>query len=70
MPRICGVCLRPPREGEEMRAIRLGEDDLEFVAVSEVGLYSACSECVESQRGRVASRLDREPQQVTNHELC
>jgi len=71
MSRICPVCNRPPREGEEMRPMRLTEEDLSAdLKASEVGLYSACSECVDAHRIRVALRTGKEPGQVTNNGLC
>jgi len=69
--RICGVCLRPPREGEEMRAVRLFEEDCQNGLVGrDPGLYSACMECVEEHRVRVALRMECEPSQVSNNALC
>ena len=71
MSRICAVCQRPPREGEEMRPMRLTEDDLsDDLKASEPGLYSACSECVEEHRIRVAQRTGQKVEQVTNNGLC
>ena len=71
MPRICSVCQRPPREGEEMRPMRITEEDLSAdLKTDELGLYSACSECVDAHRERVALRIGKEPSQVTNNELC
>lgn len=68
--RICGVCLRPPREGEEMRGVRLTEADLEGYPVTEPGLYSACSECVSAHRRRVAEQRGKLESQVSYNELC
>jgi len=51
MARQCGVCKQAPREGEEMRPIRLRTDaELEAFGIAEVGLYSACSECGDKKR--------------------
>ena len=71
MARICGVCQRPPREGEEMRPIRLREpEDLEQTKAKELGLYSSCLDCVEAHRERFAERNDMKPEEVTNHMMC
>ena len=54
-----------------MRPMRLTEEDLSAdLKASEVGLYSACSECVDAHRIRVALRTGKEPGQVTNNGLC
>ena len=54
MARKCGVCGKAPREGEEMRPMRLRtEEDLEASGAEELGLYSACLECLEEKRLRV-----------------
>lgn len=70
MARICVLCRQPPREGQEMRPIRLSEDDLEFCSVDEVGLYSACMECVADHRKRTAKRLNMKPEEVSNNQMC
>lgn len=73
MPRMCAVCHRPPREGERMFPIRLREqEDLEAenCKVDELALYSACVECAEAHRARVARRTGRELNQVTNNDMC
>jgi hypothetical protein len=72
MARICGVCLRPPREGEEMRPIRLAEDDLggKAMAVGETGLYQACEECVENHRERLAEKRALPVEAISNNALC
>jgi hypothetical protein len=59
--------MRPPREGEDMRPMRLSEDDIED---KEPGLYQACSECVEEHRERIAERLGVDVEMVTNNGLC
>jgi len=81
MARQCGVCGQPPREGEEMRPIRLGTEDVEAVKEllseggrkmrhEEIGLYMSCEECFTSHRKRVADRLEIELSAVTNGQLC
>ena len=79
MSRICAICKRPPREGEEMRPMRLKDgdivkmpDDTEVTAGNgiESGLYSACLECVDDHRKRVAAREGKEVAEVTNRGLC
>jgi hypothetical protein len=77
MARRCGVCLRPPREGEEMFAIRITEQDLQElhslakeVPCTEVGLYQSCLDCVEEHRVRVAERMKLDINQVTNRMLA
>lgn len=71
MARICGVCKQPPREGQEMRPIRLAEDDLQhWDTVTETGLYSSCLDCVEVHRKRVAEKLSLSVDQVTNNMMC
>ena len=71
MARICGICKRAPREGEGMRPVRLSDEDLaSFPTVSEVGLYSACVECHDTQAERVAEKLGVDRAKVTNHMLC
>jgi hypothetical protein len=71
MARICAVCQRPPREGEEMFPIRLREqEDLDATGRDKLALYSACRECVEAHRIRVAHRQGCDPSQITNHAMC
>jgi len=70
MARICGTCLRPPREGQEMRPIRLTEDDLEHTVTKEVGLYQACKECVDAHRLRYSEREQVPLETITNNMLC
>jgi hypothetical protein len=73
MARKCGVCGLAPREGEEMRPIRLRtEEDLEASAATELGLYSSCAECVDKHRARVAKRSNgqfKTPESIPNHAL-
>ncbi len=71
MARICGVCRQPPREGQEMRAMRVHEDHLEkYPEISEPGLYSACLECTDAHRKLIAEEREIEVTAVTNHMLC
>lgn len=67
--RRCGVCGKPPREGEEMFPIRIPEDVAEAKSI-EHGLYLACLECTEEHRARVAKQLGKDPKNVTNNELA
>lgn len=71
MARICAVCHEPPREGQGMRPIRLREaEDLEATDCDELGLYSACMECVDAHRLRIAARIDLDPAKVSSSALC
>ena len=70
MSRMCGVCKQPPREGQEMRPIRIYEEDLEASGAHEVGLFSSCIECVDKHRVRVAERLGVEANKVSNNAMC
>jgi hypothetical protein len=61
MARQCGICKKAPREGEEMRPVRLRtEAELEAFMVTEAGLYSSCLECVEKKRQMVVDDPDSE----------
>lgn len=73
MPRICGVCRISPREGEEMRCVRVREEDAEELRAVlkldftiEPGLYQAIEEVVNAYRPIVAARLGVEEGEVTN----
>lgn len=70
MARICGVCKQPPREGQEMFPIRLAEEDLKVTPAVEVGLYSACLECVGAHRERVAKKRKCKVEDLSNNDLC
>ena len=71
MARVCAVCWRPPREGEEMRPIRIRtEEDMAATGIDEVSLRQACLECVEEHRIRLAASQGVEPSTVTNNAMC
>lgn len=73
MARICGVCRRAPREGEELRPIRLtAQEDMDArgVAVTELGLYAACEECVSDHRQRLGGRTGVHPDQIPAWDMC
>lgn len=70
MSRICGVCKQPPREGQEMRPIRIYEVDLEESGAHEVGLFQACIECVDLHRIRYAARTGVEAGRLPNNAMC
>ena len=70
MARICGVCERAPREGEEMFPVRIKKADLKSSGAKEEGLYQACLECTESHRKRYAKRSGKALEEVTNHMMC
>lgn len=70
MTRICGVCKQPPREGQIMIPIRITEDDLHETGEIETGLYSACKDCAEAHRTRLAARLNMETRHITNNALA
>ncbi len=70
MARICGVCKQPPREGQEMRPIRIKDEDLEESGAHEVGLFQSCIECCDKHRIRVAARNGVETDKVSNNAMC
>ena len=64
--RLCGICKRPPREGENMHLVRLRP---EFETAKEPGLYQACQECRDQYAPAVARYLGCEVQQLTRESL-
>ena len=75
MARICNLCGRAPREGEDMFPIRLREpEDLDATEAKELGLYQACLDCVAAHRQRVFDRSEdgewSSPAAIPNNALC
>ncbi len=73
MPRVCGVMKLAPREGEEMRCVRVREEDaaalqdaLNLDAPIEPGLYQVIPEVPDAYRPIVAARLNIEESEVSN----
>lgn len=73
MARICGVSKISPREGEEMRCVRVREEDVEALKEAlglagdiEPGMYQVIEETVEAYRPIVAERLGLEVSEVSN----
>jgi hypothetical protein len=70
--RRCGVCRRPPREGEALDVLRIGAGDQPVggavPSAMEPGLYHACPECREAFRFAVARRLGKEPEALAKND--
>jgi len=73
MSRICGVTKIAPREGDEMRCVRVREEDavalqdaLNLDAPIEPGMYQVIPEVPAAYRPIVAVRLGIEESEVSN----
>lgn len=59
MTRICAICQKPPREGEEMRNIRLRTpEDFKATGIDEVSLRSSCLDCFQAHKERMVANPD------------
>ena len=65
--RTCPICKQPPREGQEMRPLRLAEGDRPG---AEPGLYSACVECHQAMRPIIAQRLGKPAEELTHDDFA
>ena len=67
MARVCGVCEQNPREGHEMRPIRLSKGE---VKGKEPGLYDACDDCMTAKRETLAEERGVELHEVPYLDLA
>ncbi len=67
----CGICKRPPRPGDDLKKIRLHQDDMvdkKYPEPKAPGLYQCCPECYDLYLPHVAARLGKTHDQMGHND--